>query len=74
MNDYKMNIGRILSVWFATIISWVVILSHVQAIVGIVTALSALGYTLWRWRRDFNNEKKKKNDNNLSNNSSGSVL
>jgi hypothetical protein len=54
-----MNISKILTVWFATILTWIVTLAEVQEVVAIATGLSALSYTLWRWRRDYKNSKTK---------------
>ena len=43
-------------VWILSLVS--VLVSNVQLALGIALMLANLGYTLWKWRRDYLKEKR----------------
>ena len=46
-------------VWLMSLVS--VLVSNVQLALGIALMLANLGYTLWKWRRDYLKEKRNAN-------------
>ncbi len=38
-----------------------ILVSNLQLALGLVLMLANLGYTLWKWRRDYVNEKRNAN-------------
>lgn len=55
-----MSLHKVFSVWFATTIVWIISLTEIEAILKVLAAAIAVGYGLWRWRRDYKKEKTKK--------------
>jgi hypothetical protein len=43
-------------VWLFSVLS--LIISNAQLAIGLVLMLANLGYTLWKWRRDYLKEKR----------------
>ena len=54
MTDH--NLGDTAKVWIFSLLS--VIVSNAQLALGLTLMLANLGYTLWKWRRDYLKEKR----------------
>jgi hypothetical protein len=46
-------------IWLMSLLS--ILVSNLQLALGLVLMLANLGYTLWKWRRDYVNEKRNAN-------------
>ncbi|MFO7446211.1 MAG: hypothetical protein R6W90_07575 [Ignavibacteriaceae bacterium] len=49
--------STLLSVWAFQSVTYLVTLAEAKDIVIILSTLVAVGYTLWRWRRDYEKHK-----------------
>jgi hypothetical protein len=54
MSDNSLN--DTVKVWLMSLLS--LIISNAQLAVGLTLMLANLGYTLWKWRRDYLKEKR----------------
>jgi hypothetical protein len=54
MTDHSLN--DTVKVWLMSLLS--LIISNAQLALGLTLMLANLGYTLWKWRRDYVNEKR----------------
>jgi hypothetical protein len=54
MSDHSLN--DTVKVWLMSLLS--LIISNAQLAVGLTLMLANLGYTLWKWRRDYLKEKR----------------
>ncbi len=54
MTDHSVN--DTVKLWLFSLLS--LIISNAQLALGLVLMLANLGYTLWKWRRDYVNEKR----------------
>jgi hypothetical protein len=54
MSEHSLN--DTVKVWLMSLLS--LIISNAQLAVGLTLMLANLGYTLWKWRRDYLKEKR----------------
>jgi hypothetical protein len=54
MSDHSLN--DTVKVWLMSLLS--LIISNAQLALGLTLMLANLGYTLWKWRRDYLKEKR----------------
>ena len=54
MSEHSLN--DTVKVWLMSLLS--LIISNAQLALGLVLMLANLGYTLWKWRRDYLKEKR----------------
>jgi hypothetical protein len=54
MSDHSIN--DTVKVWLMSLLS--LIISNAQLALGLTLMLANLGYTLWKWRRDYLKEKR----------------
>jgi len=54
MTDHSVH--DTVKLWLFSLLS--LIISNAQLALGLVLMLANLGYTLWKWRRDYVNEKR----------------